>query len=170
MQAPTHEDMKDQQLPVDDELQSEVDQGVALRQAMANNYLNHCINGAVAENHPDATPITALLMGTHNAIISLLMAALQHTPDQNDAQLNVIATSLGELSLGGRPMPEVLMDVWAVAQSRQGTLNQLIGKLRDRVELDRNQFMADQLQQLHTLIAPPSAEKLPRKTKPAAKR
>ncbi|WCH25147.1 hypothetical protein [Aeromonas salmonicida] len=170
LQAPTHEDVKDQPLPVDAEQQPEVDQSAALRQAVANNYLNHCINGAAADNPPEAPPVAALLMGTNNAIISLLLAVLHHTPEQNDAQLNVIATSLGEVSVGGRPLPEVLMEVWAVAQGRQGTLNQLIGKLRDRVELDRNQFVADQLQQLHTLITPPAAEPAKRKPKPAAKR
>ena len=135
--------------------EEQVSETELLRQSMARNYLQHCVNAAVAEQSPEA-----VLTGIRNALSTLILTALNVTPNNNALVLETMASTMGEVSVGEQVLPELLMEVWAVSQARQGRLNVMIGKLRDRAELDRNQFLMNQMQQLNALVAD-KADKAP---------
>lgn len=128
--------------------EEQVSETELLRQSMARNYLQHCVNAAVAEQGPEA-----VLTGIHNALSTLILTAFNVNPDNNALVLETMAATLGDVRVGEQPLPELLMEVWAVSQARQGRLNVMLGKLRDRAELDRNQFIMNQMQQLAAMVA-----------------
>lgn len=147
---------QEQELQSEQELQPEqeqVDPSAALRQAVAHNYLQHCINHVSTELDrtmpaEEATHV-AVCQGLHNAIGSLILTAYSAYPEHAGAFLDVMSGALGGVEVSNEPLPQRLMINWAVAQSRQGHLNTLIGQLRDAAERDRNAALLSDLQQLH---------------------
>lgn len=151
-------------------IEQEVDQETMLRMAVAHNYLQHCVNAALAAKGADETPSDATLTGHSQAIVSLLVTMLQVQPELNHIVLEVIAGAIGEIKVSEKPLPEVLMEQWVVSQARQGRMNALLGRLRDCAELDRNMYAHQQTQLLQAKIEEVAQVKGGSKRQPAAKK
>ena len=170
MQDPQVMDAEKEPLPVaqtPDELarieaENAANEAELLRQSMARNYLQHCINSAAADGHQGQGAVS---VGIHSALVSLILTILNGNPEAGEAALETIAGALGTVNVGEEPMPIKLMEVWAVAQGRQGLLNTLLGRLRDRAEADRNQFLYQSQQQVQSQLAALTAQVEEAKTK-----
>lgn len=121
----------------------QVDAAVMIRQAMANNFIQHCVNAAAADGAENP-----LMAGATSAVNELLVAVLNQGGDEQIQQnINLVANALVTIGFGEKTnLAEQLMTVWAVASGRNGGLNALLGKMRDASEVDYRSFMQEQLE------------------------
>lgn len=134
-------------LPESAQPMEEADPSEVLRSAMAGNFLQHCVNNAVADKSHGRDPLS---VGVANAISSLMVAIFRLSPDHFEVVLDAVARSIGEVRVDQTPVSEMLMGCWAVHMSRNGNLNATLGRMKDIADYDRHQFIA---QRMATLAA-----------------
>lgn len=120
----------------------EADPAEVLRTAMASNYLQHCVNSAVADQTHGGAP---LQVGMATAVSGLLLAIFRMSPDHFEDTLNAVSRGIGEVKIDQTHLSEMLMGVWAVGLSRNGQLNAALGRMKDIADYDRHQFFAQQV-------------------------
>lgn len=136
-----------QPLPEAHQPMEEADPAEVLRSAMASNYLQHCLNSAVADKTHGGAP---LAVGVATAVSGLLLAIFRLSPEHLEETLNAVSRGIGEVKIDETYLSELLMNVWAVGLSRNGQLNATLGRMKDIAEYDRHQFIA---QHMATLAA-----------------
>lgn len=130
---------------------------VMVRQAMAGNFIQHCVNAAVVDKAENP-----IYEGTSTALRELLVVILQQGKEQTEQTLyqniQLIADSIASLNFGTETtLAEQLMFSWAVAAGRSGKLNSLLGQLRDAAEADYRRFLQGNLENLSKLVSVPVA-------------
>lgn len=128
-------------LPDTNPAMEEADPAEVLRTAMASNYLQHCVNSAVADKSHGGAP---LQVGMATAVSGLLLAIFRMSPDHFEDTLNAVSRGIGEVKIDQTHLSEMLMGVWAVGLSRNGQLNAALGRMKDIADYDRHQFIAQQ--------------------------
>lgn len=136
-----------QPLPEAHQPMEEADPAEVLRSAMASNYLQHCLNSAVADKTHGGAP---LAVGVATAVSGLLLAIFRMSPEHFEETLTAVSRGIGEIKIDETHLSEMLMGTWAVGLSRNGQLNATLGRLKDIADYDRNQFIA---QHMATLAA-----------------
>lgn len=138
-----------------------------LFQAMADNFLRFCQNNAVAQGSPAGE-----VDGARLAIQNLIATAFNSAPEQGSSMVEALANGIGDLQLGGRALPEILMEFWGVVLHRQGRLNTVLGQVKDRAMLDQTAFVRHQFQQvgeaLNAITVAPAAKPKKAAAKPKA--
>lgn len=173
-QTPVADEVNEQFAPANGEPQpaQEVDPTVALRQAVAHNYLQHCVNHARTELDPampaDQAMYQATQQGLHDALVGLILTAYQVNQPHAHGFLSSICLAMGGVEVDGEALPAKMMMEWAVAQSRQGKLNTLIGQLLDAAEVDRMTALLGEMNSLkgQVVALTPQPKKRPQ-AKPA---
>lgn len=118
------------------------DTATMIRQAMAKNFIQHCVNAAATDGaeHP-------VMSGTMAAVTELLVAVLNQDGDaQIGRNIDLVANALVNIGFGqDANLAEQLMGTWAVAAGRNGKFNALIGKLTDATEVDYRTFVMNRI-------------------------
>lgn len=122
-----------------EQMQPQEDPTVTLRRAMANNFLQHCVNAAIAE-HGEATD-QATAQGAMNAVADIAVNIIGALDEGTENRLMLIADALGAVQVNGTPLPNILMQMWAVSLSRQGRLHQFVGSMLDAGHQDMMRSM-----------------------------
>jgi len=130
----------------------EVDPVAMFRQVMAQNFVQHCVNAAVAEKVENPA-----MEGVKVALNELLVA----TFNQGDIQqaIGVIANAIATVGFDdGSTLADQLMGAWAVAASRNNKINMLLGRMRDEADADFQAFTHNQIMALRNEVFPPAPE------------
>lgn len=137
---------------------TEADPAEVLRTAMASNFLQHCLNSAVADQSHGGDP---MMVGVQHAVGGLMLAILRMSPDQFQAVVESISRGLTEVRIDQTQLSELLMTSWAVGLARNGQLNRVLGQMKDVAEYDRNTFMIERMASLSNQTAQQPAEVAP---------
>lgn len=134
--------------------QQQLDPAAIVRQAVAGNFIQHCVNAAVTEKAEQP-----LAKGIVTAINELLVVALNQDIGLAGKNIPLIAQAISTVGFGGGEtnLAEQLMITWAVAAGRSGQLNTLLGKLRDASEVDYQRYVQEQFAALRPTPAPVAA-------------
>lgn len=107
--------------------QEKVDPAVQLRNAMASNYMAHCVNSRAA-TASDEAPVVA---GTGDAVHSLLTVALMaNGKDGVVAQFDAIFSAMMVITINDQPLPYVLAERLIAASAQNGNAIQLAAQLQ----------------------------------------